>query len=292
MEPFVSVLMTCYNREQFIAEAIESVLASTYTKFQLIIVDDASTDNTVEIANAYARKDNRISLYINSKNLGDYPNRNRAASYATGKYLKYVDSDDLLFPESISVMVKMMEECPEAGLGICDFCAKKPEAYPLVLTAREAYSFHYHRRPIFFASPGQVIFCNEAFHAVGGFPEKRMVGDFEMWHKMALHFPLLLLPSNLYWVRQHVGQEVMLQNKYILDYERIKVNYLLGKNTPFSRKEAFTIFRKRQYTVLKIFIRKLSAFQFAEAAVRFRVFLFYWCFKWQLRFASQSVHKD
>ena len=63
--PLVSVLMTAYNREKYIAEAIESVLASTYTNFELIIVDDCSTDKTVEIAKSYEVKDNRIKVYIN-----------------------------------------------------------------------------------------------------------------------------------------------------------------------------------------------------------------------------------
>ncbi|MBN2662839.1 MAG: glycosyltransferase family 2 protein, partial [Bacteroidales bacterium] len=96
--PFVSVLMTAYNREKYIAEAIESVIASTYQNWELIIVDDGSKDKTVEIAKQYEAKDPRIKVYINEKNLGDYPNRNKAASYAKGKYLKFVDADDLIYP--------------------------------------------------------------------------------------------------------------------------------------------------------------------------------------------------
>src|SRR4051812_47750099 len=92
--PLVSVLMTSYNREKYIAQAIESVIASTYSNLELIIVDDCSKDSTVSIARSYAENDKRVKVYVNEKNLGDYPNRNKAASYATGKYLKYVDADD------------------------------------------------------------------------------------------------------------------------------------------------------------------------------------------------------
>ncbi|MBK8712927.1 MAG: glycosyltransferase family 2 protein [Niastella sp.] len=98
-DPLVSVLMTAYNRQQFIAEAIESVLASTYQNWELIIVDDGSKDDTVAVTKSYAEKDNRIHVYVNEKNLGDYPNRNKAAFYANGKYLKYLDSDDLIMKE-------------------------------------------------------------------------------------------------------------------------------------------------------------------------------------------------
>ena len=92
--PLVSILMTSYNREKYIHEAIESVLASTYKNFELIIVDDGSTDSTLQIAYAYAKKNERIRVYNNEKNLGDYPNRNKAASYASGEYMMFVDSDE------------------------------------------------------------------------------------------------------------------------------------------------------------------------------------------------------
>src|SRR5664279_4015758 len=96
-QPLVSVLMTAYNREKYIAEAIESVLSSTYTNFELIIVDDGSKDNTVNIARRYELQDSRIKVYINTTNLGDYPNRNHAAGFAIGKYIKYIDADDAIY---------------------------------------------------------------------------------------------------------------------------------------------------------------------------------------------------
>ena len=78
--PLVSVLLTSYNREAFIAESIESVLAQTLTDFELIVSDDQSRDGTVAIANDYARRDRRIRVFVNEKNLGDYGNRRQVAS--------------------------------------------------------------------------------------------------------------------------------------------------------------------------------------------------------------------
>ncbi|WP_315819845.1 glycosyltransferase family 2 protein [Paraflavitalea speifideaquila] len=97
-QPLVSILMTSYNRQQYIGEAIKSVLESTYKNFELIVVDDCSKDKTVELAKHYEAHDARVKVYVNEQNLGDYPNRNKAASYASGKYLKYVDADDTLYP--------------------------------------------------------------------------------------------------------------------------------------------------------------------------------------------------
>ncbi len=78
IQSLISILMTAYNREHYITEAIESVLASTYQNWELIIVDDGSKDDTVSIAKSYAAEDARIKVHVNEKNLGDYPNRNRA----------------------------------------------------------------------------------------------------------------------------------------------------------------------------------------------------------------------
>ena len=125
----VSVLTTSYNRADFIGEAIESVLASTFTDFEYIIVDDCSTDNTFEIAKSYAEKDTRIRVFQNEQNLGDYPNRNKAASYATGKYIKYLDSDDVMYAHCLEVMVSAMEKFPEAGLGMSSH-SEEGEPYP------------------------------------------------------------------------------------------------------------------------------------------------------------------
>src|SRR5258708_16190742 len=117
-KPIVSVLMTAYNREKYIAEAIESVMASTYVNFELIILDDCSKDKTVEIARKYETRDKRIRVYVNEENLGDYPNRNQAASYANGKYLKYLDSDDIIYYFGLDVMVNSMEKFPKPVISI------------------------------------------------------------------------------------------------------------------------------------------------------------------------------
>ena len=126
-QPLVSVLMTAYNREMYIGEAIESVLASTYSNFELIIVDDVSSDNTLAIVQRYAERDNRIRVYVNESNLGDYPNRNQAARYASGKYIKYLDSDDKIFDFGLEYCITQMEKNPEAAINsalpLCAFCS-------------------------------------------------------------------------------------------------------------------------------------------------------------------------
>jgi len=84
----VTVLMTAYNRAEFIGPAIESVLAQTFAAFELVIVDDCSTDGTLDIARQYERLDSRVRVVVNEKNLGDYGNRNHAATFVRTPYFK------------------------------------------------------------------------------------------------------------------------------------------------------------------------------------------------------------
>jgi glycosyltransferase involved in cell wall biosynthesis len=199
--------MTAYNREKFIAEAINSVLGSSYTNFELIVVDDCSSDNTVSIARTFADKDSRIRVYVNEKNLGDYHNRNRAASYASGKYLKYVDSDDLIYPHGLSTMVDAMERFPDAGVGIVGRDPQKDEGLPILLSPAEAYRANFFIEGMFDTGPTGVIFNTAKFRQIGGFSGKRFIGDIEINLQMAAEWPVVKLPSSLVYWRKHDEQE-------------------------------------------------------------------------------------
>jgi len=207
--PIVSVLMTAYNREKFIEEAIESVLASTLTDFELIIVDDGSKDNTVQLAKKYADKDARVRLYVNEKNLGDYPNRNKAASYATGKYLKYLDSDDLIYPTGLSVFVNSMEQFPEAAVGVTSFVGQEEQPYPFLLPPAAAYEYNFYKNSLFDIGPSGLIFHTARFKEAGGFSGKRYIGDTEINLKLAARWPVVKIAGSLIFWRQHGGQEIM-----------------------------------------------------------------------------------
>ena len=110
--PCVSLLVTVFNRAGFLEQTLQSILASDFRNFEVVVVDDCSTDQSLKIAESIAREDSRIRLIQNEQNLGDYGNRAKAASLARGTYLKYVDSDDLIYPPTLQVMVDAMEKNP------------------------------------------------------------------------------------------------------------------------------------------------------------------------------------
>ena len=204
--PLVSVLTTCYNREGYVAEAIESVLASSFADFELIIVDDGSKDHSVAIAKQYEKRDRRVKVYVNEKNLGDYANRNKAASFATGKYIKYLDSDDVMYNHCLQAMVYSMEKFPEAGFGL-SAKGDTNDPYPVCISPKQAYQEHFNGFGHFHRAPGSSIIKREAFEKIGGFTGERMIGDTELWFRLGRQFSLVKFPVDLYWARSHNNQE-------------------------------------------------------------------------------------
>lgn len=105
----VSIITPSYNTAKYIQETIESVLAQTYTNWEMIIVDDCSSDNTDEVVKPYL-KDSRIRYFKNEKNSGAAVTRNKALREAKGKWIAFLDSDDLWMPKKLERQIKFMEE--------------------------------------------------------------------------------------------------------------------------------------------------------------------------------------
>lgn len=104
----VSVITPCYNGSRFISETIDSVLSQTYSNWEMIIVDDGSTDNSAEIVELYSKKDGRIRL-IRQVNGGSAEARNHGIREAQGQYIALLDSDDLWKPEFLSEQIDFMK---------------------------------------------------------------------------------------------------------------------------------------------------------------------------------------
>lgn len=106
----VSIIMPAYNSSKYIGQAIESVISQTYKNWELIIVDDDSKDNTLEVIKKYMREDNRIKCISLKKNYGAAHARNIAIENSKGKYLAFLDSDDLWYPEKLEKQISFMEK--------------------------------------------------------------------------------------------------------------------------------------------------------------------------------------
>lgn len=109
MDIKVSIIMPVYNTEKYIEKSIKSILKQSYKNFELIIVDDSSTDDSYQICKKISKKDTRIKLYKNKTNGGCAVSRNKALSKARGKYIMFVDSDDMLNRNALKKLVKIMD---------------------------------------------------------------------------------------------------------------------------------------------------------------------------------------
>lgn len=113
----VSVIVPVYNVEKYLHRCVDSILAQTFTDFELILVDDGSPDNCGAICDEYARKDSRVRV-IHQKNKGQAAARNRAVAEANGEWIHFVDSDDVIHPQMLEVLYSAVIE-NDANIGMC-----------------------------------------------------------------------------------------------------------------------------------------------------------------------------
>ncbi len=202
--PLVTVVIPVRNYERYIGAAIDSVFAQTFTDWELVIVDDCSTDSTPAVIARYVDR-GRVRAIRNDTNLGQFPTHNRGAELARGRYLKFLHGDDVLYPQCLGTMVAAMDAYPEAGLGISH--DPSPWVAPLLLSPMQAWRAHVGGQTGMFAEgPSATIYRTDVFHASGGFDARFSSCDNEIMLRIAMQHPVLLLPPNLFWWRRHPEQ--------------------------------------------------------------------------------------
>lgn len=205
-DPLVSVLITVFNRERYLATAIESGLAQTLQDIEIIVLDDCSTDASWEIAQRYGG-DPRVRLHRNECNLGQFPTRNKIAALAGGKYLKYLDSDDALLPQCLETMAYMMERHPEAGMLL--WSSEGDPWYPFILGPRGMYRRRLHEGRRLERAPLSTLLRKDAFEKFGGFSlEYPLCADTELIYRLARYYPAIHGPRGLVFYRVHEGQVI------------------------------------------------------------------------------------
>jgi glycosyltransferase involved in cell wall biosynthesis len=226
--PIVSALVTVYNRAQILRETVCSLQESSFSDVEIILVDDCSKDTSWALCQSLEASGSSVRAFRNDNNLGDYANRNRAASLAQGKYLKYLDADDLIYPHSLKVMVDAMENFPDAALALSANVIDPEIPYPEKIDSPEFFRRHFFGRSPIGVGPSAAIIRRECFEAVGGFSGRQFVGDTELWLKLAERWPIVLLPPALVWWRKHEGQQMSLEMK---KPDVLNVRYQLNADT-------------------------------------------------------------
>ncbi|HSR28930.1 MAG TPA: glycosyltransferase family A protein [Anaerolineae bacterium] len=182
--PLVSVIIPTYNSERFLAEAIESVLSQTYPNYEVIVVDDGSTDTTAEIARGYPS-----IRFVQQEHAGIGAGRNRGVKVSAGEYLAFLDADDLWLPEKLSL--QMAEFKADPGLGIVSGLVEQ-----FVVPGLEG-RFSVPAGPQEGFAPSAMVLRRAVLERLGGFDEDILVGETISWFlRLAeLDIPMRMLPQ-------------------------------------------------------------------------------------------------
>lgn len=240
-EPTVSVIMVAYNAERFVREAIESILNQTYTDFELLIVDDASTDGSPAIFQEYERQDPRVRIYTQPHNSGIANARNIGLQLARGKYIAVMDADDVSLPKRLYKQVTYLESHPETGvLGACawvvDENGKCQGSFDYPLTSNLIYWSLFFYDPII--NP-VVMFRTELARAVGGYRiEYSSLEDYDLWSRLSAITRIENLPDRLLLLRRHGNNITTKKRQFILEksatISREMFQRLLGVQLPIT----------------------------------------------------------
>lgn len=220
MSSKVSIIMAVFNGSDFLAPAIESALAQTHGDFELIIVDDCSTDRSPEIIAHYAT-DSRVRPVRNDRNQGVAASRNHGLSLATGEWIAFLDQDDIWLPDKLAIQVAALRRHPEAGLMHARYARIDPSG-TLLERYRGLTASH-------FANPDAAVEVRDVFaeiflsndiqplttmiprtvlDTVGHFdPELPGVDDYELWLRIALRYPVGHIDTIVGYWRAHPAQQ-------------------------------------------------------------------------------------
>ena len=119
LKPLLTVLMPVYNAEKFLAESIGSILNQTYYNFELLILDDASTDNSLKIIKAHAKEDKRIKVLVNKTNQKQAKCRNRLLKNSKTEFIAWMDADDISLPRWLQTQIDFLKQNPNIDVVNC-----------------------------------------------------------------------------------------------------------------------------------------------------------------------------
>jgi glycosyltransferase involved in cell wall biosynthesis len=221
--PVVSIIIPCYNTAQYLGEAIASALAQTFSEFELLIIDDGSTDSTPEIASCFL-SDSRVR-YIRQDNMGLSAARNKGIELSQGEFIALLDADDIWDPEKLKSQLDAFDNMPDCGLVFTDYSTFDEygiiasEKNSVILETLNLLDFDtlYCRNN--FIYPSTVMIRRGLFETVGDFDVTlKSAEDYDMWLRIAKASRLAGIGSRLVRIRQH-GSNMSLNIPRMLENE-------------------------------------------------------------------------
>ena len=207
MMPRVSVIIPVFNRADLISETIESILAQTYRDFEIVVVNDGSTDNTIGVLSKYEADNVRV---ISQKNQGQGIARNTGIQASKGELIAFLDSDDLWLPEKLACQSSLFDSQPNLAWCYSDAMCFSNK------TNLDLYSFSYRNKPYegqiaeylllrCFIPTLTVVIHRRVFEEVGLFDKLPKAEDWDLWLRIAAKHPVRRVPEVLARYRIHEG---------------------------------------------------------------------------------------
>ena len=235
--PRLSVLMSVYNGERYLRQAVESILAQTFSDFEFIIVDDGSTDNTVLILNGYT--DPRLVQLKNETNIGLTRSLNRGLAVARGEYIARQDADDWSVPERLQKQIEFLSVHPEIGvlgswLQIVDVDGNSSSVCTFPLEDAVI------RWSLLFCNPighPTVMMRRDVMEKVGGYrPELAQAQDYDLWVRLIPYTRFANLPEVLVYLRKHqmrvTSTRGVDQRRISIQVTQEEMSRVLGEDVP------------------------------------------------------------
>lgn len=229
MNDLISIVLPVYNGAKFLRESIDSVLAQTYTNWELLIVDDCSRDETPAIAQEYAQRDSRIRYYRNEQNLRLPRNLNKGFSLTRGDYLTWTSDDNRYRPEALEKMYCALQENPNAQLVYASYDVIDEDDKLIETYIAKPGSI---KRLVGFNTVGACfLYTRKAYEAVGDYDhEMILVEDYDYWQRIAMRFETVTIEQILYDYRRHSGAltSTMRQEQFNRNREKMLLKNIGG----------------------------------------------------------------
>ncbi len=267
----VTIITVTYNSAKYISAAIDSILASTYTNFELIIGDDNSKDNTWQIVNTYT--DNRIVKYKNETNIGEYPNRNKAINLAKGEYLIFIDGDDMIYPHGLLFMTQMLHSFPNCAMALMRWF-KNNIFYPIEITPNDFYVGEYFGEGFLGTSFANTLFNTKVLKESGSLSSVYKSGDDFIRYKIAQNHNILIIADQLTWWRETPGQASQnLSNSINGLIESYEMRFaFLNNNCPLAPNQIEKAINNLNVNLGKILLKKIIKLKFSDARAVYKNF--------------------
>lgn len=217
--PKVSVLMSVFNGEKYLRQAMESILSQTWSDFEFIIVNDASTDDSSKIIQSY--NDNRIRVISNPVNIGLTKSLNIGIRHAQGEYIARQDADDISLPNRLKAQLRHFQHYPETALlGTSAYCIDGDGKIFCEATALANPRGRLFERNRF--THGSTMFKTEIVRHLGGYNELfKYSQDYELWLRIAEYHKVRNLTEVLYKQRFHSGSVQFMKKHEALLYRQL-----------------------------------------------------------------------